>query len=113
MNRRTWSVACLTTLILAATAWSESTSEDTTAAPASSDESVTALDTTGTDGPLQSIKDQVRSEFAQLIVDEIHSFFQSIRTSLGLPAESTDPATDPLAILETVITDMVENKLTS
>jgi len=30
-----------------------------------------------------------------------------------LAGRPTDPATDPLAILETVITDMVENKLTN
>ena len=113
MNRRTWSTAFVTTLLLTATAWSQSTSEDTTTVPASSDVSVTAEDAAGADGPLQSVKQQVRDGFAQFIVAEIHNLFLSIRTSLGLPAEPTDPVADPLAILETVVTEMVENKLTN
>ncbi len=113
MNRRTWSTACLIVLLLTAAAWGQSTVEDTTSVPASSDESVAAAETSGADGPLQSVKQQLRSEFAQFVVAEIHNFFVELRTSLGLPPEPTDPATDPLAILETVITDTVENKLTN
>ncbi len=111
MNRGTRSIACLITLLLAATAWGRSSFVSPTSLPASLSEAAAAGDTSDVSGQPQGIKQQLRSEFAQLIVDQIHSLFGELRIALGLPAEPTDPASDPLAILETAITDVVQAKL--
>jgi hypothetical protein len=113
MTRRTWSVAWLMTLLLTAAAWGQSSFFNPTSAPASSDVSTATGDTSATTDLQSSIKQQLRSELAQLIVQEIHQIFQQIRTSFGLPAEPTDPTTDPLSILETAITTAVEAKLST
>jgi hypothetical protein len=113
MNRRSYSAACLMTLVLTAAAWGQSGFLNPANESASSDPSATAADTSVTGDQQPGVKQQLRSAFAQLVTDEIHNFFGELRTALGLPAEPTDPTTDPLAILETAITEMVVNKLTN
>jgi hypothetical protein len=113
MSRRSWLIACFTTVLLTATAWGQSSAQDTTGSASLSD-TTTVTDTSSAVPTTQpSFKQQLRSELAQLIIDEIHKVFLDIRQSFGLPAVPTDPTSDPLAILETAITGLVEAKLTS
>jgi len=112
MNRCVSSVACLMTLALAATAWAQSSSLTTSGTLASSGTSaVTGTSSTATDGHL-GIKKLLRNELSQVAVDLIQELFRDLRTSLGLSTTSTDSATDPIAILESAVTDMVTTILT-
>jgi hypothetical protein len=111
MNLRTWSATCLMTLVLATTAWSQSSSTDTTGTATTPDVSSLLGAAAGTPTTQPSIKQQLRSEMILLVTGEIHNIFTDLRTSLGLPAEPTDPTTDFLSILETIVTDMVQAKL--
>jgi hypothetical protein len=111
MNRRFCSTACFTTLLLTATAWGQSNGLDTTGTSASSDTSAVTGVSSAAATTQPSFKQQLRSELAQLVVDEIHNIFLDIRKAFGLPEVPTDPTTDPLALLETAITGLVEAKL--
>ena len=100
MNRHTWSIACVMTVALAATAFGQTSgSAATGTAAASGTSTVAGTGAAATDGQL-SIKKQLRGELATLVVDMIQQLFRDIRTSVGLPAVATDPTSDPLAILE-------------
>jgi hypothetical protein len=111
MNLRTFSIACLITFWLATTALTQSNSLETTVVPASSEISTITGDNPGTVDELPSIKEQLRSELAQLVVEAIHNFFRDFRTSLGLPEVLLGPIGDLLTFLESMIIDMVENVL--
>jgi len=113
VSRNTWLAACLVTLMLTAAAWAQDGSVDPVSTPVLQGGSATVADTSATGDLQQGIKEQLRSTFAQFIADEIHNLFGELRTALGLPAEPTDPATDPLTMLESAITDMVVEKLTN
>jgi hypothetical protein len=111
MNRHTVSVACLMTIMVTATAWGQSSGSSTTAIPASSGTATAATGSLGTAAGQLDIKKQLRSEMAQLVVDLIQNLFSDMRTSLGLPAVPTDPTTDPISILESAVTNMVDTVL--
>lgn len=112
MNHRAWSLAFVMMLVLSATAWSQSNSPSTTGtADVPGVLTTAAADAATTAGQL-GIKKQLRSELAQLIDSIIHGLFSDVRTSLGLPAVPADPTTDPIAILESAVTDALNNVLT-
>ena len=52
-----------------------------------------------------------RPSVAQVFVDMIRNLFGNLRTMLGLPAVPTDSTTDPLAILESAIENMVNTSV--
>jgi len=57
------------------------------------------------------IKEQLRSDVTQVVVSIIHNVFVDLRLSFGFPEVPTDPTSDPLAILESLITGKVEAAL--
>jgi hypothetical protein len=60
-----------------------------------------------------NLKAQLRADFAQFADQVIQSFFQTLRTSLGLQTTATTGSlTDPLGFLETTILDAVNASLT-
>jgi len=112
MTRYTWGFAFLLMLMLSAVARSQTTDPSAlTGLPSSLDASI--LGGTGADTIEQplGLKDQLRSEFALLVTQMIHNLFMDLRLSLGLSATSVDPAGDPLAVLESIITGTVSTRL--
>lgn len=99
MNRPRWSILCIVTLTLTASALGQ-TSPDLQA-------------DNGTDASAFSfgIKAQLRSEAAQVVVTIIHNIFADLRLSFGFPEVPTGPTSDPLAILESLIIGKVEAAL--
>ena len=110
MKRHACSIVCLTMLVLIPAAWGQSNGLDSTDTSAVANASTDTATQPASD-LRQAIRQELRSSLAQVIVDMIHQLFGNLRTILGLPAVSTDPTTDPLAILESAIENVVNEKV--
>lgn len=103
MRRYSWAVSIVMLLLVTGIALGQSTGSTTSTGSATSG---TSAATTSSTGVAATIKQELKTMFTQLLVTEIQTVFQDLRTSLGLPAATT-AATDPLSVLETFIVDAV------
>ena len=110
MKRHACSIVCLTMLVLIPAAWGQSNGLDSTDTSAVANASTDTASQPASD-LRQAIRQELRNTFAQVLVDMIQQFFDNLRLQLGLPADPTDPTTDPLAILESAIENVVNEKV--
>ena len=110
MKRHACSIVCLTMLVLIPAAWGQSNGLDSTDTSAVANASTDTASQPASD-LRQAIRQELRSSLAQVFVDMIRNLFSNLRTLVGLPAVPTDPTTDPLAILESTIENMVNDSV--
>jgi hypothetical protein len=88
-------------LMITSTTWGQST--------------VANVATTTTSQPAtdfhQAIKQEIRSTLVQVFVDKIHNLFSDLRIFAGLPDVPTDPTTDPLVILESIVVQAINDSV--
>ncbi len=101
-------------LLFTSTAFSQVTGSTTSTGTSTGSATSTGSTTSGTSGTTASppsvgatIKQEVRSGLAQLLVTIIEGMFQDLRTSLGLPAVAADSTSDPLSVLQSAIVNIV------
>jgi hypothetical protein len=111
MKRSTWVAASLITLALAVPAWSQTSQTGSLDLASLLQTVLTGNGGAAATGQAIGVKKILRAELALIVDDVIQKLFRDMRTSLGLPAVPTDPATDPLSIFEAGITSFVQASL--
>lgn len=102
MTRKSWVITGLVLLLLAGTAFGQSTGSTITAGSQTSGASTTSGTSVG-----DTVKQGLRSVLMDVLVTAIQGVFQDLRTSLGLPAVATGLTTDPLSIIESTIINAI------